>query len=58
VAHRFGGHHGGAREEDRGLAESAQVLGAAVPVGMLAIGRATAESHGEEREHRGHHVAA
>ncbi len=35
-----------------------EVLGAAVAVGVLGVGRAPAEAHGEERQHGGDDVAA
>ena len=47
-----------AGEQDRGLAERAEVLGAAVAVGVAAVGGPPAEAHREEGEHGGDHVAA
>ncbi len=42
----------------RGLAERAEVLGAAVAVGVLEVGGPAAEVDREERQHGGDHVAA
>ncbi len=58
VADRFDADEQRAGEQDRGLAERAEVLGAAVAVGMAAVGGPPAEAHGEEGQHRGDHVAA
>jgi hypothetical protein len=46
------------REQDRRLAEGAEVLGAAVTIRMLGVGRSSAQAHGEERQRGGDHVAA
>ena len=58
VADRLDAHQQAAGEQDRRLAQRAEVLGAAVAVGVLAVGRPPAQAHGEEREHRGDHVPA
>ena len=47
-----------AADQDRRLAERAEVLGAAMAVGVAPVGRAPAEAHREERQHGGDHVAA
>ena len=47
-----------AREQDRGLAQRAEVLRAAVAVGMLGIGRTAAQPHREERQRGGDDIAA
>ena len=48
----------GARDQDRCLADRAQVLGAPVAVGVPAIGGAPREPHREERQHSREHVPA
>ena len=58
VPDRLDDDDGAAREQDRRLAERAEVLRAAVPVGVPGVGRAPAEPHREERQHGGDHVAA
>ena len=57
VAQRFHRHQRATREQDGRLAQCAEVLGAPVSVGMLAIGRPAAEAHGKEGHDRGDHVA-
>ena len=47
-----------ARDQDRRLAERAEVLGAPVPVGVAAVRGPPAEAHREERDHRRDDVAA
>ena len=42
--------------EQRGLSEGSEVLGLAVPVGMRAVGGATGDADGEERQQRGDEV--
>ena len=43
---------------ERGLAQRSEVLGAAVTIRVLGVGRAATQPHGEERERRGDHIAA
>ena len=58
MADRLNGHEQAAREQDRRLAERAEVLGAAMTVGMLGIRGPAAQANREERQGGGDHVAA
>jgi hypothetical protein len=58
VTDRFDRDDHAAGDQDRRLAERAEVLRAAVAVRVLRVGRTPAEAHREERQHGGDHVAA
>lgn len=57
LADGLGGDKDTAARQNGGFAERAEVLGAAVAVGVIGIGWATAEPDGEKRQHGGYHVA-
>jgi hypothetical protein len=55
---RLDGDEHAAGQQDPRLPQRAEVLGAAMAVGVLGVGRAAAQSHREERQGRGDHIAA
>ena len=51
-------HEDATTRKNRRLAQGGEILGTAMAVGMIGVGRAAAKANREQRQHRGHHIAA